>query len=425
MDDSGIPPSVSLLLLSVPPSPPSTSALKAAYGPALTSVFRSLANTPNKTAGSSILEVALPCLLSSAWDSSPRSDIYHRSQKLLAQLYKLVSIVCAQEGIDSDDHEGVEVRIILLSYAEGIHFGGEFDDAILKSPPPGPMISLPTLVRCDREWTSHKQWTCVFSLECEEGEFLVRSFRNLRARFLPKAKPLDVVRVPGSVGFIDPNADAFSVTKPENQSDRRHHSVAVGGTFDHLHAGHKLLLTMTAFLLEPPKNARDTSNRILTIGITGDGLLRNKRFAEYMQSWEERCNRVMEFLTGTLDFLPPGQGRIVWSQVSQPAKGITVKLLDLHLEIRCVEISDPFGPTITDESISALVISAETRSGGKAVNEKRREKGWAELEVFEVDVLDAGEDGEDESASVKEDFASKISSTEIRRRKGEKFRTGG
>jgi phosphopantetheine adenylyltransferase len=44
------------------------------------------------------------------------------------------------------------------------------------------------------------------------------------------------------------------------------------------------------------------------------------------------------------------------------------------------------------------------------VNEKRKEKGWKELEVFEVDVLDATE----ESAAVSEGFESKLSSTAIR-----------
>lgn len=87
-------------------------------------------------------------------------------------------------------------------------------------------------------------------------------------------------------------------------------------------------------------------------------------------------------------------------------------------------IADPYGPTITNERISALVVSAETRAGGKAVNDKRAEKGWAELDVFEVDVLDAqpgtGEDdvgGRDRPQDTT--LESKISSTEIRRRVAE------
>ena len=53
------------------------------------------------------------------------------------------------------------------------------------------------------------------------------------------------------------------------------------------------------------------------------------------------------------------------------------------------------------------------------MNDKRKEKGWKELEVFEVDVLDAAPEdveGGGEGQKVKEGFADKISSTEIRRR---------
>ena len=82
--------------------------------------------------------------------------------------------------------------------------------------------------------------------------------------------------------------------------------------------------------------------------------------------------------------------------------------------------TDPFGPTITDTDISGIVISDERRAGGKAVNGKRKEKGWNELEEYEVGVLDATpsheEEVEQDDGKVKKGFADKISSTEIRRR---------
>lgn len=89
------------------------------------------------------------------------------------------------------------------------------------------------------------------------------------------------------------------------------------------------------------------------------------------------------------------------------------------LLLKFVEINDPFGPTITEESITALVVSGETRKGGAAVNDKRVEKGWRELEVFEVDVLSAedaeGVDG-NEVQKVDDEFKNKLSSTSIRER---------
>lgn len=79
------------------------------------------------------------------------------------------------------------------------------------------------------------------------------------------------------------------------------------------------------------------------------------------------------------------------------------------LVVEAVEINDPFGPTITRETISALVVSAESAKGGEAVNVKRAEMGWRELKVFMVDVV--------------EENGGRISSTAIRRRLEERERT--
>lgn len=421
MASEDIPIPLSLLLL----PPPTSSALKVAYAQPLTYVLRSVAKLPNESRKASILDIALPCLFPSAQDRSIRSSIYDQVQKLLARLYRLLSIICAQQNIEVEGPGGVNVRVFLLDYSQDLQVDGEEKPSSLKSSLSGPLINLPTLAQCDRPWTR------VYSFGCEGSEAFLRSFKSLRARLLPKAQSVDTVIVLGNTEMNDTTTSDIPVTHAEKRSDRKHESVAVGGTFDHLHAGHKLLLTMTAFLLEAPlvatrkRSLANIDDRTLTVGITGDELLRNKMFAEYMQSWGDRMEWVLDFLVGILDFSPPEKGSLVWGSVPDSGgKVFKVSLLGPHIDIKCVEISDPFGPTITDESISALVISAETRSGGAAVNEKRRGKGWAELEVFEVDVLDAGEEGDDESRAVKEDFASKISSTEIRRRKSDMARSG-
>jgi len=425
MASEDIPIPLSLLLLPPPPSPPSSNALKAAYAQPLAYVLRSVAKLPNESGKASILDVAVPCIFSFKLDGSARSRIYYQVQKLLARLYSLVSIICAQQNIEVEDPGGVNVRFFLLEYSQDLQFDGTEKPSSLKSVPSGPLVNLPTLARCNRPWMR------VYSFGCEGGEAILKSFKGLRARLFPKAEHLDTVIVLGNMEMNEASKSEISVSQAEKRSERQHESVAVGGTFDHLHAGHKLLLTMTAFVLEPPLDSSrrrgpiNPHDRALTIGITGDELLQNKKFADYMQSWGDRLNGVVDFLVGILDFSPPEKGSMVWGTVRNTGgKIFNVSLLYPHIDIRCVEISDPFGPTITDESISALVISAETRAGGTAVNEKRREKGWAELEVFEVDVLDAGEEGDDDSGPVREDFASKISSTEIRRRKSDMAQAG-
>jgi phosphopantetheine adenylyltransferase len=197
-----------------------------------------------------------------------------------------------------------------------------------------------------------------------------------------------------------------------------HYSIAVGGTFDHLHAGHKLLLTMATLLLQPPDQS-DQRRRII-VGITQDELLKNKKYADFLETWDTRQQSVSDFLLALLGYSAPGASTPTTYRVSRPGmNGKAVHMrLDQGLEIECVAISDPFGPTITDESISALVVSGETRGGGQAVNKMRKELSWLPLEVFEVDVLKADELGD--RGWTNEGFDSKISSTELRRCQSEK-----
>ncbi|KAI9843955.1 MAG: hypothetical protein M1837_005996 [Sclerophora amabilis] len=201
------------------------------------------------------------------------------------------------------------------------------------------------------------------------------------------------------------------------ETGSRHFNVAVGGTFDHLHVGHKLLLTMTAFLLEP-SHASNSHQRRLIVGITGDELLKNKKYIEYLGSWNDRQEAAADFISTITDFRYSSQTKPTTESRSVellPGQRAIQTQVFADLRVEYVELTDPFGPTVTDESISALIISAETRSGGEAVNTKRQEAGWKALEVFEVDVLDAG------GASAKDEcFQDKISSTEIRRLKAEK-----
>ncbi|KFY06348.1 hypothetical protein V492_08071, partial [Pseudogymnoascus sp. VKM F-4246] len=214
---------------------------------------------------------------------------------------------------------------------------------------------------------------------------------------------------------------ATATSAPQHPSSKTHSVVAVGGTFDHLHAGHKLLLTSTALMLQPPTGPSSQPRRLI-IGITGDELLKNKKYAEQLESWQRREEGVINFLVPLLSFTTPGSAedtkRTSFDEPVVNGRGVSTHLRQAGITIECVEIQDPFGPTITDEAVSALVVSGETRDGGAAVNTKRQEKGWASLEVFEIDVLDAGEDAPAEGSKT-ESFAAKISSTAIRRKRAE------
>lgn len=145
-----------------------------------------------------------------------------------------------------------------------------------------------------------------------------------------------------------------------NIANSQYSTVAVGGTFDHLHAGHKVLLTIGGFL------ARDR----LIIGITGPELLRNKQYAEALQPFPSRKDAVLQFM----------------------------KYVFPSLEVETEMISDIYGPTATIEDIQALVLSAETREGGQTINTLREEKGWNTLDIIEIQLV-GGSEAEPEKLS--------------------------
>ncbi|TVY33358.1 Phosphopantetheine adenylyltransferase [Lachnellula subtilissima] len=380
----------SLLLLPPPPTTTSTTSLSAAYKPSITATVSALKLLSISTE----LLVVLPCPSIHDRLQAPRAALYDDAQHLLAGLYSLFSSVCAKLGADveSESPGSIDARILLLDYSGSQTFPDNyaFDPFIA-----GPIIDLPTFA------STRGSWNLIFSVDGEEGQKLFASYSSLAKRTISHLKG-HVEIVGGGVSMVRRDLEAI---RPPPSSSNAHSAVIVGGTFDHLHAGHKLLLTATALLLQP-------ANEV------------TKKYAEYMKTWMQRQDDVVDFLISILSFTrSPRDEAIQTLSFDEPVpngRAIHTKLNASSITIECVEIQDPFGPTITDESVTALVVSGETRSGGQAVNDKRGEKGWKPVDIFEVDVLDA--EGTEDGDSKAESFESKISSTEIRRRQAEKAR---
>lgn len=394
-----------ILFLPPPPSPSTLSSLKSAFGDTLSQVLKEVASHSSTSSKAAILEVASACPVLVGAQKTPRSQLFAPVQDVVAGIYRVISVIAARENIDIEDADGVDVRVLLVAWSTDTNHARTWTGSY------GPVVDFWTLARCGR------QWQYAFGVESEAGEAMVKAFIAAKEgggeiRRVQSGPEMSNA-VPGSftgdqgIGGLDEQGVHVSKT---------HNHVAVGGTFDHLHIGHKLLLTMTVFLIdEADTSARlDTSSQTVTIGITGDALLTKKKYAEVLESWSDRQIAVQTFIDSILNFSshPPGIHR-------RDEPGPNGKSVDLHygngLVVKCTEIQDPFGPTITEEWISALVISAETREGGRAVNEKREEKGWVPLDVFEVHVLDAEEDG-----GTTERFQSKLSSTAIREKLSKK-----
>ena len=139
--------------------------------------------------------------------------------------------------------------------------------------------------------------------------------------------------------------------------ERKYHKVAVGGTFDQFHQGHRILL----------EKAFQVGEKVL-IGVTSDEFGGDKGEIE-------PCNVRMSNLNTLL-------------------KGKSNYLL--------ARLEDHYGPTVEDESIDALVVSQETEPTAQEINLIRRKKGLKPLDIITI-VMVLAEDGKP------------ISSTRIRR----------
>ncbi|KAI4160421.1 MAG: hypothetical protein LQ342_005745 [Letrouitia transgressa] len=410
-DDSSQP--LWLLLLPTPPRRHTLSTLRAAYGPCLTEILLRASSISSSSSAITLLDIAIstPQLDSS---ENVENDYFQRAQNLIGQVYRLICVICVEQKIDIQYGNDVDARILLFHDIDDplSELSGSSADRTFSN---GPIISLQALASCDRSW----QRLC--STDSETGGGLLKNFLRSRSTRTGEEvlKGLIVERYPD--GQVSDSSDSSLLENdvPNKAPLHYHGSVALGGTFDHLHAGHKLLLTMAAFVLHQDDSPEKV--RTLAIGITGDELLKKKQFREHLEDWHQRQAAVEKFILSllvlrspseistTTQVCPDDQGKIIYNKLSS------------GLIIKYVELFDAFGPTLTEESISALIVSGETREGGKAINKKRTEKGWPSLEVFEVDILDVGEDDGKRTSQGGQGFEEKISSTEIRRRLYEKF----
>ncbi|KAF4983937.1 hypothetical protein FZEAL_762 [Fusarium zealandicum] len=390
----------SLLLLPSPPSPPSPITLSAAYRDTLTSALLKLKSSPSPQA--LVVALALPIL-----KGRGRSKLifWSTSQSILAGLYTLVSVICAKEGIPLDVGAGpgsVDVRILLIDHERGARYEHDFDGKYETNSTA--VLDLAAFA------TSVRPWKTVYHPSSEAGYELLSSFLKY-AEGKQTFMQSQLVAIEGGISLTEPE-------RPEALVQQPFRSVCLGGTFDHLHPGHKLLLHASLLLLSIPKKDSDQTCTLI-VGISADELLAKKKYADELQSWEHRAKTVLSFLCTLLEYDTTATSPPTTSKDDE----LIATLRDGRVVVRCVAIRDPFGPPIHEEACEAIVVSAETRGGGKAINDRRTDKGWKPLDVFEIDVLDATEVGE-QDVSRTEDFAAKISSTTIRQQRAEARRGG-
>ena len=400
-----------LLILPPPQKPLTLSNTKNVYGPMLDGFFQQQQKLHLQAC---LLDVAVMVPLGCCPTSfRPRATIFEEAQKVLALVYSLISAIATKNGVDIAVPGALGLCIFYLVAKENCLTKTDSSDTCSPSCF-GPFVSVPTLVDAGRVYN------VLCSSDKQHGNEVVQ---GLLDQYQSKSEPKPTVTtLPVQDSGSHEKEEFAPSSSPEAQV---HLSIAVGGAFDHLHVGHKLLLTATALLAEPKGTGRNSSQTVkLAIGISGDEMLANKQYAEEMETWNERQEKVAEFLESVLLFSAPVLSAKKVESFSDPtANGRRVRTTyGSELIVEYVQLFDPFGPTITDQNISALVLSKETRSGGDGVNERRQKLGWPPLEIFEVDVLDTNPDLEDDrrQPSATASFQSKVSSTEIRRQIHEK-----
>lgn len=129
------------------------------------------------------------------------------------------------------------------------------------------------------------------------------------------------------------------------------------------------------------------------MGIAADGLLNNNAYTRFVdfESWKLREEAVARFLVKLFSHSGVSYKDDVERIESSPVngRGVITRLKPFSITIECIELRDHFGPTITDDTITAFVVSRQERHRGIVINTKRREIGYEPLEVIEVDVPDA------------------------------------
>ena len=131
--------------------------------------------------------------------------------------------------------------------------------------------------------------------------------------------------------------------------------VALGGTFDPIHDGHRALFER-AFELGD-----------VTVGLTSDELAPKTRHDQrHVRSFSERKSRL--------------------------ADELATLAVDQNREWDVRELAEPTG-IATEPQFDALVVSPETETGGRRINEIREERGHEPLEIEVVPHVHA-EDGD-------------------------------
>ena len=124
--------------------------------------------------------------------------------------------------------------------------------------------------------------------------------------------------------------------------------IGMGGTFDHLHDGHKYLI----------ETALSISHQVV-IGLTSQKMLKRKKVAAKIEDYETRKKNLESFISSITE-------------------------LD---RVKIVELNDPYGPPIKEPEYEGLIASQETYSNALKLNEVREANGFKPLIIIVIPMI--------------------------------------
>ena len=127
-------------------------------------------------------------------------------------------------------------------------------------------------------------------------------------------------------------------------------TVLVGGTFDELHKGHRVLIMKTF----------EVGERVI-VGLSSDQLVREMGKKHEVSSYEQRLEELRQFLSINC-------------------------VLD---RAKIVPLDTPYGITLSTTIADALVVSKETEPVGITINKKREANELRPLELVVIDMIPA------------------------------------
>jgi phosphopantetheine adenylyltransferase/predicted metal-dependent HD superfamily phosphohydrolase len=206
----------------------------------------------------------------------------------------------------------------------------------------------------------------IFYSQCQKAANLIKNYCiDVSVRFsgsqlghgweelVPSIRAREVEEGPTRFIVKFPHVIPLLIFPPLPLIEKTYNRVLFAGTFDHLHSGHKSIITQSLFLAE------DT----LYVAVTSEQLLLRKKCPAAIEPFDSRVIGVDNFIR---------------SIVPDCKKDVEIVIL---------ETPDAIGPA-GHLDFDAIIVTPETLKGGEAVNEARVARGNKPVEIVTLQILD-------------------------------------